>query len=103
MDARSNTLATQFEQAVAEFAAAIEKCPDGHWTLVPAGSWTVAATALHVAGQFPLERKYIVAAAEGKAKLPLAGSAEVTTQQLIEGGVLIDHIKSHLPALRAAG
>lgn len=156
MSARSNTLATQFEQAVAEFAAAIEKCPDGHWKAVPVGSWTVAATAQHVAGQFPLEAEYIVAAAEGrelpaysmddingmndrraakelgtskadalktlrdggssmaayirglddsqldrKAKLPLAGGAEVTTQQLIEGGVLIDHVKSHLPTLRA--
>lgn len=156
MSTRSTALATQFEQAVAEFAAAIEKCPDGHWKSVPAGSWTVAATAQHVAGQFPLEREYIVAAAEGrempaysmddingmndrraakelgtskadvlktlrdggssmaayirglddaqldrKAKLPLAGGAEVTTQQLIEGGVLIDHVKSHLPTLRA--
>jgi hypothetical protein len=157
MGARTNALATQFEQAVADFAAAIEKCPDGHWTSVPVGSWTVAATAQHVAGQFPLEAEYITAAAEGrelpsysmddingmndkratresatsksealktlregaasmaayirglddaqldrKSKLPLAGGADVTTQQLIEGGVLIDHVKSHLPTLTAA-
>jgi hypothetical protein len=157
MGARSTALATQLEQVVAGFAAAIEKCPDGHWKAVPAGSWTVAATAQHVAGQFPLEAEYITAAAEGrelpaysmddingmndrraakelgaskaealktlrdggssmaayirglddsqldrKAKLPLAGGAEVTTQQLIEGGVLIDHVKSHLPTLRAS-
>ena len=156
MGERTTALATQFEQVVAEFAAAIEKCPDGRWTSVPTGSWTVAATAQHVAGQFPLETEYITAAAEGlempaysiddingmndrraakelgsskadvlktlrdgsssmaayirglddsqldrKAKLPLAGGAEVTTQQLIEGGVLIDHVKSHLPTLRA--
>jgi hypothetical protein len=34
---------------------------------------------------------------------PLAGGASVTTQQIIEGGVLIDHVRAHLKSIRAAG
>jgi hypothetical protein len=34
--------------------------------------------------------------------LPLADGAEVTTQQIIEGGVLIDHALSHTESIRAA-
>jgi hypothetical protein len=34
--------------------------------------------------------------------LPLANNAQVTTQQLIEGGVLIDHAAGHLKSIRAA-
>ena len=37
------------------------------------------------------------------ASLPLAGGATVTTQQLIEGGVLIEHATGHLASIRAAG
>lgn len=33
--------------------------------------------------------------------LPLAGGASVSTQQLIEGGVLIDHVRGHLESLQA--
>ena len=33
--------------------------------------------------------------------LPLAGGAQVSTQQLIEGGVLIDHARAHLASIRA--
>ncbi len=36
------------------------------------------------------------------APLKLAGGAAVSTQQLIEGGVLIEHITGHLESLRAA-
>jgi uncharacterized damage-inducible protein DinB len=36
-------------------------------------------------------------------KLALAGGAEVTAQQLIEGGVLIDHVRGHLQSLQSAG
>ncbi len=35
-------------------------------------------------------------------ELALAGGATVNTQALIEGGVLIDHVKGHLASLRAA-
>jgi len=38
-----------------------------------------------------------------KSPLPLAGGAEVALQQLIEGGVLIDHVRAHLASIRAAG
>jgi hypothetical protein len=38
-----------------------------------------------------------------KSKLALAGGAEVSTQQLIEGGVLIDHVKGHTESIRGAG
>lgn len=38
-----------------------------------------------------------------KSKLALANGAEVTTQQLIEGGVLIDHVRAHTASIRAAG
>jgi len=34
--------------------------------------------------------------------LPLAGGADVSAQQLIEGGVLIDHVNGHLAGIRAA-
>lgn len=37
------------------------------------------------------------------ASLPLAGGATVTTQQLIEGGILIEHATAHLASIRAAG
>jgi len=37
------------------------------------------------------------------APLPLAGGASVSTQQLIEGGVLIDHVRAHMASIRAAG
>lgn len=35
--------------------------------------------------------------------LPLADGASVSTQQLIEGGVLIGHVTGHLASIRAAG
>jgi hypothetical protein len=35
--------------------------------------------------------------------LPLANGAAVSTQQLIEGGVLIEHATAHLQSIRAAG
>lgn len=159
MSQRSSTLADQFEQAVAELAETIQQIPADKWTAArtPEG-WTVAATAQHVSGQFPLEMEYLSAAAEGrslpsytwddingkndnraarntaatkddvlqelrgyaastaafvrglsdeqldhKSPLALAGGAEVSLQQLIEGGVLIDHVRGHLASIRAAG
>jgi hypothetical protein len=39
---------------------------------------------------------------ERKAKLPLANGAELTTQQVIESGILIDHVRGHLKGLRSA-
>lgn len=158
MGQRSSQLADRLEQAVAEFAETIQQIQDGLWAAAttPEG-WTVAATAQHVSGQFPLEMEYLTALAEGrplpgyswddinhrndtraernkaarkedvlrelrhnaaaavdfvrglsdeqldaKAPLALAGGAEVTLQQLIEGGVLIDHVRGHLASIRAA-
>ena len=159
MGERASKLASDFEQAVAEFAEAIEKLPDATWAAARgAEGWTVAATAQHVSGQFPLEMEYITAAAEGRAlpsyswddingkndrraeqntgagkpdvikelregaastaayirslsdeqldntgSLALAGGASVSAQQLIEGGVLIDHVRGHLGSIHAAG
>lgn len=37
-----------------------------------------------------------------KAPLPLANGAEVSTQQLIEGGVLIDHVRAHTASIKSA-
>jgi hypothetical protein len=37
-----------------------------------------------------------------KSALALADGAMVTTQQLIEGGVLIDHVNGHLASMRSA-
>ncbi|MBF6599146.1 MAG: DinB family protein [Dehalococcoidia bacterium] len=37
------------------------------------------------------------------APLALAGGAELTAQQLIEGPVLIEHVSGHLASMRAAG
>jgi hypothetical protein len=152
-------LATRFDQAVDEFAKTVESCSDVHWKAIcNAEGWTVAQTAQHVSGQFPLEMEFITAAAEGRplpayswddingknegraaanaaatrgdvvkelragaastsayirglsdeqldraGALPLAGGASVTTQQLIEGGVLIEHVTGHLQSIRGAG
>jgi hypothetical protein len=41
--------------------------------------------------------------ADRTGELALAGRATVNTQALIEGGVLIDHVKGHLASIRAAG
>jgi uncharacterized damage-inducible protein DinB len=158
MGIRGETLADEFEKAVAEFAEAVEKLPDDKWTAAKgAEGWSVAATAQHVSGQFPLEMEYITAAAEGRelpgyswddingkndtragqngaatkpavltelregatsvaaylrglsdeqldraSPLALAGGAPVTTQQLIEGGVLIDHVRAHMASMLSA-
>ena len=158
MSTRSAALADRFDQAIDEFARAIESASDAQWAASggPEG-WTVAATAQHVAGQFPLEREFIGEAAKGgaglgytwddingkndtraaanmqcnkadviallrdgagsmsayirglsdedldrTAPLKLAGGAPVSTQQLIEGGVLIEHVTGHLQSMRAA-
>jgi hypothetical protein len=37
------------------------------------------------------------------APLPLADGAEVSTEQLIQGGVLIDHVRGHLKSMRDGG
>ncbi len=159
MGKRSDELAAKFEQAVAEFAATVERCSDTQWGAACSGEgWTVAQTAQHVSGQFPLEMEFITAAAEGKplptytwddingkndgrasrhrsvtkadvlnelrdggastaayiraltdeqldrtGALGLAGGASVSTQQLLEGGVLIEHVTGHLASIRAAG
>jgi uncharacterized damage-inducible protein DinB len=157
MASRAENLASQFEQAVSEFAQTIEQIPDDKWGAKggPEG-WTIAGVAQHVSGQFPLEMEYITAAAEGRplpsyswddingknesraeqnsattkadvlrelrdgaastaayvralsdeqldraGSLPLAGGASVSTQQLIEGGVLIDHVRGHMSSLQA--
>jgi hypothetical protein len=154
MGERAQQLAARFEQAVEDFAAAVEACPEDVWRSVrgPEG-WTVAAAAQHVSGQFPLEMEYVTAWAEGKpapaytwadvnakndaraAKntnatkadvlkelrasapgiasyirglndeqldrkmgLPLADGAEVTTEQVLLSGILIDHLDAHRKA-----
>lgn len=158
MGERSEQLAQRFEQAVADFGKAVEACSDQKWQAVTGEGWTVAAAAQHVAGQFPLEREYISAAAEGREAppyswddingkndtraaantacgksdvlsllkdgsasmaaylrglsddqldrtiaLPLADGAQVSTQQLIEGGVLIEHVTAHMQSISSAG
>ena len=157
MGERSNKLAEQFEQAIADFAKAVEGIPDDKWGAKggPEG-WTIAGVAQHVSGQFPLEMEYITAAAEGKTMpayswddinnknegradknsaaskqqvlgelrdggastaayirglsdeqldrkgaLGLAGGAEVSAEQLIQGGVLIDHVRGHMASLQS--
>lgn len=159
MGKRSEALADTFEQAMADFTSTVEGCSDDAWQAICGGEgWTVAATAQHVAGQFPLELEYITALAEGRplpsyswddingkndsraaantaaskadvldllrreggkaaayvrglrdeqldntAPLALADGATVTTQQLIEGGVLIAHVTGHTDSIRNAG
>ena len=159
MNERAAKLAEQFERAVADFATTVENCSDSQWSAVcGAEGWTVAQTAQHVSGQFPLEMEFITAGAEGRplpdykwddingkndgraaknqsvskaevlrelrdgaastaayvrglsdsqldrsAPLGLADGASVSTQQLIEGGVLIGHITGHLDSIRSAG
>jgi hypothetical protein len=155
MPSRSEKLASEFEQAVSDFAQTIEQIPEDKWAAKggPEG-WTIAGVAQHVSGQFPLEMEYITAAAEGRplpsytwddinsrnetraqrnanvskaevlrelregaastaaylrglsdeqldrtGSLLLANNASVSTQQLIEGGVLIDHVRGHLESL----
>ncbi len=156
MSDRSNALAAQFEQAIAEFADAVKAIPDEKWSGMGGNEgYTIAATAQHVFGQFALlEMEYISAAAEGKpmpsyswddvngindrraeankactkaqvlgelrddgatmaayirslsdkqldrkGALALANGAEVSAEQLIAGGVLIDHVRGHMKTL----
>lgn len=158
MSQRSEQLARQFEEAVAGLAKAIEYCTEKQWAAVCNDEgWTVAQTAQHVSGQFPLEMTFITADADGK-PLPaltldelnekngtragknsavtqaavldelktgaasvsayirglsdeqldrkgafgLANGAEVSTQQLIEGGVLIAHVVGHTESIQKA-
>jgi hypothetical protein len=159
MTARSDALASQFEEALADLIATIEACPEAQWSALCGDErWTVAAAAQHVGAQFGIERELITGTAglapmpqvgwdeinatneqraqqfsactrEEAMKLlkqdgpkmaalvrgltdeqldrsvafPLAGGASVTTQQIIEGGVLIDHVRAHLKSIRAAG
>ena len=158
MGKRSEDLAAQFEKAVDELAKTIETCPDADWqTKQGPEGWSVATTAQHVSGQFPLEMEFITAAADGKplpgytwddingkndsradknknvskadvlrelrdgakstsayirglsdeqlartGKLGLAGGADVSTEQLLLGGVLIEHVTGHTQSIRAA-
>jgi hypothetical protein len=158
MSKRSAELADQFEQAVNDFAKEVEACNDAEWSAVCNDEgWTVAQTAQHVAGQFPLEMTFITACAEGKplpsltwpelneknetraannakvtqadvvselrakaataaayvrglsddqldrtGALGLADGASVSTEQLIRGGVLIEHVTGHLGSIRTA-
>ena len=67
MGQRADALAARFEQAVADLAKTVEACSDTQWAAAcNAEGWTVAQTAQHVSGQFPLEMEFITAAAEGK-------------------------------------
>lgn len=158
MGKRSDALADQFDQAIADFAKKVESCSDTQWAAVcGAEGWTVAQTAQHVSGQFPLEMEFITAAAEGKplpayswddingkndgraaknksvskgdvvkelragaastaayirglsdeqldrtGTLALAGGASVSAEQLITGGVLIEHVTGHLQSISSA-
>jgi len=157
MGNRSDVLASQLEQALADFAKAVEACPANKWGAVcDAEGWTVAQTAQHVAGQFPLEKEFIEEAAAGgkglaytwddvngkndtraaanaactkdevlkflrdgggsmvtyirslsdsqldsSAPLALAGGAAPTAEQLIQGGVLIEHVTGHLASIKS--
>jgi len=40
---------------------------------------------------------------DSKGKLALAGGAEVSVEQLIRGGVLIDHVRGHMKSILPAG
>ena len=158
MSKRSEELARQFEEAVANLAKAIQNCSEKQWQAVCNDEgWTVAQTAQHVSGQFPLEMTFITAGAEGrplpgltgpelneknesradknksvtkaavleelktgaasvaayirgltdeqldhKEAFGLADGAVVSTQQLIEGGVLIAHVTDHTESIRTA-
>ena len=157
MAGRGAALADQFEKSLGELMQTVESMPDTKWQAQCEEGWTVAAVAQHVAAQFPLEKTYITAAAEGTAPpqhtwddingtnesrakdvsaiskadvvgqlreggaamasyvrglsdeqldrtapLALANGAEVSAEQLILGGVLIDHVNGHLKSIQAA-
>lgn len=159
MGTRSEALARQFEEQVAELAKTIESRTNAQWQAICGEEkWTVAATAHHVGAQFGLEKEYLLAAAgqgtpppytwddinklndsraaenkdcskekalqqlrdgaatmaayvrglsdeqlDSTAPLGLADGALVSTEQLILGGVLIDHVRAHNASIRAAG
>ena len=158
MSQRATELAGRLEKAVADFAAAVDGCSESQWAATcNAEGWSVAQTAQHVSGQFPLEMEFIKAAAEGTAMpsytwddingkndtraakntaatkagvvkelresaastaayiralsdeqldrtgvLGLADGASVSAEQLITGGVLIEHVTGHLESIRNA-
>ena len=67
MGTRSERLATEFEQAVADFVAAVQGCSDAGWSAVcNAEGWTVAQLAQHLSGGFSLEMEFVTAAADGR-------------------------------------
>jgi hypothetical protein len=67
MGQRANELAKEFDVAVNEVRQAIESCAEAHWRSVcNAEGWTVAQTAQHLSGGFPLEMEYVTAAADGR-------------------------------------
>jgi hypothetical protein len=156
MSTRGQQLAQQLEQAVQDFEKTVDTLSDDQWRATGPEGWSIAATAQHVSGQFPLEMEYVTAAAEGRpmpaytwddingrndsraarntksskadvlrelreqsgsvtaylrglsdeqldrtCELPLAGNAQLSAQQVIESGVLIDHVRAHTKSLTA--
>ena len=157
MGQRSAALAEDFERAMGDLEATVDRCSDAQWNATVEEGWTVGVAAQHVVGQFPLEFEYLTPISEGKAlpayswddingkndrraagdksvskadvlallksertrisawlrglsdedldrkqPLALADGAEVSTQNLIEGGVLIDHVRGHTKNIQAA-
>ena len=67
MGARSERLARDLEEQVAELMKTVRSCADSGWGAVCEGEgWTVAQTAHHLAGGFSIEMEYVVPAAEGR-------------------------------------
>lgn len=55
MSQRAEALAAKFEQANNDVIAAVEGCSDGQWSATCQDEgWSVAATAHHIAGGYPL-------------------------------------------------
>ena len=54
MAGRGAALADQFEKVLGELTQTVESMPDDRWQATCPEGWTVAATAQHVAAQFPL-------------------------------------------------
>src|SRR5215216_1156150 len=132
MGERAAALADQFEQTLGELIATVEGCSEEQWRAMcgaegrplPDLTWDdINGTNERRAGeQASCSKDEVLASLRDGGRemaayvrglsdeqldrtgaLPLAGGAQVSTQQLIEGGVLIDHARGHLASIRAAG
>jgi uncharacterized damage-inducible protein DinB len=76
MSERTEALAARLEAANREAVAAVERCSPAAWQATCAAEgWTVAATARHIADQFPPLSRWVAAIATNEPLPPISRAA----------------------------